>query len=344
MTGTAHDTGYKLLFSHPEMVRDLLTGYMPGAWLSQADFSTLERVNASYVSENERQRHDDMVWRLKVGQRWVWVYLLLEFQSEPDAWMALRMMVYVGLLSQHLVREGELHDGLLPPVVPIVLYNGATPWSPVTDVADCFGPSLPGLEAYRPRLLYHLVDEARLKLHPLQEVRNLAEALFHLERSRTPPDIFEVMRALGAVLQGPENQPLRRTITIWLRLLLRRKAPRANMAEIDDINDLLEGDTMLEQTIERWFDEATLKGEQKGRQKGLQEGRQEGRQEGLQKGLHQGFSKAVALQLQLRFGPVPDWAQQRLANASEEQLVSWTGAILAAKSLQDVFGSDGSVQ
>ena len=101
---------------------------------------------------------------------------------------------------------------------------------------------------------------------------------------------------------------------------------------------------MLEQTIERWFDEATLKGEQKGRQKGLQEGRQEGRQEGLQKGLHQGFSKAVALQLQLRFGPVPDWAQQRLANASEEQLVSWTEAILAAKSLQDVFGSDCSVQ
>ena len=30
MTGTLHDTGYKLLFSHPEMVRDLLTGYMPG--------------------------------------------------------------------------------------------------------------------------------------------------------------------------------------------------------------------------------------------------------------------------------------------------------------------------
>ena len=63
----AHDTGYKLLFSHPEMVRDLLTGYLGGEWLQQADFNTLERVNASYVSENERQRHDDMVWRLRVG-------------------------------------------------------------------------------------------------------------------------------------------------------------------------------------------------------------------------------------------------------------------------------------
>jgi hypothetical protein len=31
------------------------------------------------VSGSERQRHDDMVWRLKVGERWVWVYLMLEF-------------------------------------------------------------------------------------------------------------------------------------------------------------------------------------------------------------------------------------------------------------------------
>lgn len=39
--------------------------------------------------------------------------------------MALRMMVYMGLLAQHLEREGELQNGLLPPIVPIVLYNGA---------------------------------------------------------------------------------------------------------------------------------------------------------------------------------------------------------------------------
>jgi hypothetical protein len=42
---TDHDTGYKLLFSHPETVRDLLTGYVPGEWIAEADFATLERIN-----------------------------------------------------------------------------------------------------------------------------------------------------------------------------------------------------------------------------------------------------------------------------------------------------------
>jgi hypothetical protein len=111
--------------------------------------------------------------------------------------------------------------------------------------------SLPGLEPYRPRLLYHLVGEARLKLHPMAEMRNLAEALFRLERSRTPADIAQVLGALGEVLQGENMQPLRRTITLWVRMLLRRKALKANMAEIESINDLLEANAMLEQTIER---------------------------------------------------------------------------------------------
>jgi len=342
MAATPHDSDYKLLFSHPEMVRDLLTGYLPGAWLAQADFSTLERINASYVSDSERQRHDDMVWRLKVGQQWVWVYLLLEFQSEPDTWMALRMMVYVGLLSQHLLRQGELQDGLLPAVVPIVLYNGAAPWRAAIDVADCYAPSLPGLEPYRPRLPYHLVDEARLKLHPVTQVRNLAEALFRLERSRTPGDIAEVLRALGELLQGAEMQQLRRTITLWVRLLLRRKAPTANIHELDHIDDLLETPTMLEQTIERWFEEATRKGLQmglqEGEQKGKLEGKLEGRQEGKLEGRQEGLARAVALQVQLRFGTVPPWAQARLDAADEAQLLAWTAAILTATSLQDLFG------
>lgn len=318
-TTTPHDTGYKLLFSHPEMVRDLLIGYMPGEWLKDADFTSLKRVNGSYVSDKELQRHDDMVWRLKVGQQWVWVYLLLEFQSEPDPWMALRMMVYMGLLSQHLINEGELQNGLLPPIVPIVLYNGTPAWKASQEVAECFGTSLPGLELYRPKLRYHLVDEARLKLHPLPEVHNLAEALFSVEQSRTVKATFDVMRALNGVLDTPQMEPLRRTIGVWFKLLLRRKVPKANIQELDEIDDVLKESTMLEQTIERWFDDATHKGELKG------------------------SARIVLLQLKLRFGPVPEWVQERLTSSSEDQLIQWAGAILTAQSIEDIFGADGPV-
>src|SRR6185503_17132957 len=39
-----HDNGYKMLFSHPEMVADLLRGFVREDWVKELDFSTLEKV------------------------------------------------------------------------------------------------------------------------------------------------------------------------------------------------------------------------------------------------------------------------------------------------------------
>ena len=39
-------------------------------------------------------------------------------------------MVYAGLLWQHLVKEKRLPpDGKLPPILPVVLYNGDRRWT-----------------------------------------------------------------------------------------------------------------------------------------------------------------------------------------------------------------------
>lgn len=62
-----HDPSYRLLFSHPRMVEDLLRGFVHEDWLSRLDFRTLERVNGSFVTEGLRDRRSDVIWRV----RWV---------------------------------------------------------------------------------------------------------------------------------------------------------------------------------------------------------------------------------------------------------------------------------
>ncbi len=57
-----HDHGYKLLFSHPRMVEQLLRGFVRESWVEELDYSTLEKVSGSYVSDDLREREDDVVW------------------------------------------------------------------------------------------------------------------------------------------------------------------------------------------------------------------------------------------------------------------------------------------
>ncbi|WP_229205708.1 hypothetical protein [Duganella sp. Leaf126] len=65
------DTVYKQLFSHREILRELLTGFLAADWAQSLAVGAFERVNTSYASERGKARHDDMVWRVDVGGEWV---------------------------------------------------------------------------------------------------------------------------------------------------------------------------------------------------------------------------------------------------------------------------------
>jgi hypothetical protein len=56
-----HDQSYKLLFSHREMVADLVRGFVREDWVSRLDFDTLERVREIGVSHDLRKREDDII-------------------------------------------------------------------------------------------------------------------------------------------------------------------------------------------------------------------------------------------------------------------------------------------
>ena len=121
-----HDPAYKQFFSNPEMVESLLRDFVSVDFIADLDFSTLERCSGSYVTDDLRERHDDIVWRVgwKKGS-WCYVALLLEFQSTPDHWMALRTLSYTTLLLLDLVKTENVREKEgLPPVFPIVVYNG----------------------------------------------------------------------------------------------------------------------------------------------------------------------------------------------------------------------------
>lgn len=240
-----HDNGYKLLFSFPEMVRDLLTGFVHEEWVGQLDFSTLEKVSCSYVTDDLRDREDDLVWRVRWGDGWLYVYLLIEFQSRVERYMAVRIMTYLGLLYQDLIRQKNLTTtGQLPPVLPLVLYNGDPRWRAENDVAQLIERVPGGLEHYRPSLRYLLLDEGAIikdkQAWPVAS-RNLVAALFRLEHSRDEDSLLQILGTLVEWLKTPEQTQLRRAFSVWIRrVLLPGRLPKLALAELEPMNELQE--------------------------------------------------------------------------------------------------------
>ncbi|MBD3768025.1 MAG: Rpn family recombination-promoting nuclease/putative transposase [Gammaproteobacteria bacterium] len=97
-----HDTGYKYLFSHAELVQELVEGFLPTELCAMLDFTTLSLVSGSYITPSMKHKEDDAVWRVQMGDKFVYFYLLLEFQSTVEETMPIRMMQYVASLYESL--------------------------------------------------------------------------------------------------------------------------------------------------------------------------------------------------------------------------------------------------
>ncbi|MCS0658678.1 Rpn family recombination-promoting nuclease/putative transposase [Massilia terrae] len=182
-----HDLVYKEMFGHPQMVRDLLAGFTDLSCFRNLPPSAFERVNASYVSDQFIERHGDMVWKVKIGTGLIFVYFLLEFQSRSERWMALRMQVYIGLLYQDLVKRGALENaGRLPPVFPVVFYNGRSPWTATDELRALVAQGPDELASYQANQRYLLIDQNRIDPALLANARDLVSIMFKVELSDSP--------------------------------------------------------------------------------------------------------------------------------------------------------------
>jgi Domain of unknown function (DUF4351) len=74
-----------------------------------------------------------------------------------------------------------------------------------------------------------------------------------------------------------------------------------------------------------------------GEQLGIKKGILIGEEKGIEKGVPQGESQIMPRLLTRRFGPLPDWAETKLTQASTDQLEHWADRILDAESLEAVF-------
>lgn len=272
------------------------------------------------------EKIEDVVWSVEVTwqgmKQDVFLYILLEFQSSVDRTMPIRLMHYVACFYRELLKQKAIvpRQGL-PPVFPVVLYNGTKPWTAPLNIYDMIRPEPPSfLQVYQPRLRYYLVDEGRYTNEELGLRQTPLSGVFGVENAGESWEALQnaVDRVVAIIQADPNKERTDRIITRWLK---RHLHPLSAEVNLDRLDSLMEDKAMLAENLENLVKKERL----------------EGRQEGLQEGRLAEAREVVRTQLNFKFGDVPEWVEAQLGQADHDQLKGWMREVLFADNLGDMF-------
>lgn len=320
-----HDALFKWAFSQRHHAAGLLRAVMPAAWVSGTDFRSLRLEKGSFVNRALRSRHSDLVFSVRMRDRLVYCYLLVEQQREVQALMVARMGIYMMRLWEELLRDRpDLKE--LPPILPVLIHHSPTGWTAATtfqDVVAVDATLRAELAPYIPHFAVRLVDlrEERAENLVTEVLTSLGQVVLWAlsvagDDARLEREITRIGAALDEVLAAADASAA-------LEVLLRYLAATHHRLHVDKISELLESAAGPEarEAIVTFLDEIELRGHKKGREEGLVEG----------------SARMLVAQLRARFGAVPPAMRAKVKAADEATLARWAVQVLTAASIEEAL-------
>lgn len=329
-----HDKLFKGTFGNiPEAV-GLLRNHLP-KWLStQLDFAQTQRVPHSFIDERLKHKESDLLFSIPLlsGTR-ILIYVLIEHQSSEDPKISLRLLTYMTRAWETFINENPGKP--LPIIFPLVIAQGNKPWKTSPEFKHLF--DLP--KDLPPELLRHI---------PLFEFYLMQLVNIPYPKLKGTPNGILVLTALKA-------QPLKELMSDWLwEQGFQNISPHIFTMVLHYIID--QGDI----DINTFFDKIEAIHQPPAKEHAMtiaeqlrQQGRQEGyelaqrehltiaeqlRQQGYERAQREhraiaeqsrqeGSLKTLRQLLTHKYGTLPQWAEQKLADADYLQIESWTHRI-----------------
>ena len=261
-----HDSGYKKLFSNRTIFRQLLETFVNQEWVHALDFDNCEPLDKSFISEHYKETESDLIYKIQFHDRDVYIYILIEFQSTVEPFMALRVLNYItNFYMDFLVNNRSVKK--LPAVFPIVLYNGEAPWTAPVNLSALI-EQMPSLGTFGLDFQYFLIAENEYSQEALLKIRNIVSTLFFAE-SHYDLDVLEA-ELLNLFSSEADRQAVSLLLNWFKQLAVHGRIESDDYESLESIYQNEEEVktmlvTALERERERFFQNGLREGEQKGR-------------------------------------------------------------------------------
>jgi hypothetical protein len=164
--------------------------------------------------------------------------------------------------------------------------------------------------SYQPGMRYYLIDESR---YPQGKPGSLSGFVMRLENARMPRDFLTALNELSQAVPGHLDS-VKRALAVWINHVI---APhRGFELNPEDTESLEEVKEMLATRVEQW--EQAIRLESRG----------------------EGETALLIKMLELKYGPLPPWAREKIAQADANAIEQWAAKLLSAQTLEAVFDSE----
>ena len=251
-----YDKAYKTLLRNPQAFCRFMRSLVGEELAQKVAPENIEMVDKSYITQEGRKYESGLIYKVSIEPDYeAYFYILMEFQSNPEKWMALRILNYIVQFYQSLEKKDKL-----PAVFPVVLYNGNREWDAKTEIAQCIENKwVP--EKYIPKMSYYLIDISKIHNHLSDAlVCSVVYAEQHSEDNKRE-NYLEKLEYLAKKIVPAE---LKQAFADWFTLISTGTMPDANIEQIKNSLKEKEGN-MLATFGERIYNEGIEEGIEKGR-------------------------------------------------------------------------------
>ena len=293
-----HDRGIKHLLSYWKIFQQLMQGYTKENWVNRLDYQKSKRIERSFILKEYQKKESDVLYSVPLleSDREIYLYVLIEHQSSVDFSMPFRVLFYLVSLWMEIYKNTEQNlrtqKGFrLPPVFPIVLYNGKNSWTAATSVKEIveYGELFTD---FIPNLKYHLIDIPRLDIDKLKQIGNALAGVFILEHEISSEEFEKAFHDALDLIDKEHDDEIWKGILEWIRMRLLGNHPKKAEKLFQEIDfskhNRKEIKTMLETMPRKLIAYGHKKGKIEGKAEGKIEGKAEGKIEGKAEGKAEG--------------------------------------------------------
>lgn len=321
-----HDKVFKKAMADVRVARNFFEHYLPQNIKELIDLDILSLSPNSYVDDDLNNSSSDVLYETQIANMPAFLYILIEHYSSAKPFIPLKNLHYkVRIWFDYIAQNPETKT--LPLIVPLVFYNGETPYIGPKDIRELIHAPNDIIDKilFKP---FHLIDTHHIDDETLRE-QYWAGILIFLMKHIHARDFIRYINPFAELIREMiknEGDGASNYIEILLKYFLKAGKSDQPRHIIDTVVKYVSkplGDKIMSKTIIEWWQE---------------EAREEAKQEGKLEGKLEGESNMLKTLIQHKFGVISPPYLEKIEKADCETLLKWGERILIAKNVEQIFG------